>query len=374
MAVMGRKRKNPENGLEPRVYPKGAGFYYFHRDGRWEPLGKDKDAANARARHYNDPDQLFGTLVYWLDQFLIDCERRVALKSTIKGIKLSPRTLEDYKAAITGNGKKPGPLRVYFAPPLTPADLTANMVQEFLTDCAEAGNAVQGNRYRACLSAAISWMLRNDHAPGLKYNPCLQRAGVQRNPESKRERYVTHEEYQEVYAVATRAERRLMTLTYRSLQRPESDIVLWDETVIQTEAGRRYLVFKQHKTGMRMKIGFTSDLDAVLPIGDSKVRRLRAPLVATLKGDHYTYDGISSMLRRSIETANVRRRARGIPEMESFGFRDLKGKGATDMYYIAKRPIEEIQQLIGHANKTMTETYVKQRWREASEPNMVVMG
>jgi hypothetical protein len=24
--------------------------------------------------------------------------------------------------------------------------------------------------------------------------------------------------------------------------------------------------------------------------------------------------------------------------MKSFGFRDLKGKGATDMYYLAKRP------------------------------------
>lgn len=63
------------------------------------------------------------------------------------------------------------------------------------------------------------------------------------------------------------------------------------------------------------------------------MRQVRAPLVASLKGEHYTYDGISSMLRRSIETANVRRSARGVEKMESFGFRDLKGKGATDMYY-----------------------------------------
>ena len=101
---------------------------------------------------------------------------------------------------------------------------------------------------------------------------------------------------------------------------------------------------------------------------------LRAPLVATLKGEHYTYDGISSMLRRSIAVANVRRKARGIDALESFGYRDLKGKGATDMYYIARLPIEDIQQLPGHANKTTTEIYIKQRWRETAEPNMVVMG
>lgn len=373
MAAMGRKRKDPDSGLEPRVYPKGAGFYYVHRDNRWEALGKDKATANARARHYNDPDSLFGTLVYWLDQFLIDCERRVTLKSTIKGIKLAPRTLEDYRGSITGNSKTPGPLRVYFPAPLTPAQVDAQMVQQFLDDCAEAGSAVQGNRHRACLSAAFGWMLRNNHAPGLLHNPCLRGSGVKRNPEKRRERYVTHQEYQEVFAVATRAERRLMALTYRTLQRPESDIILWDDSHVVKEGERRHLQFIQHKTGQRMKIGFTPDLDAVLPVPEGKVRQLRAPLVATLKGKHYSYDGLSSMLRRSIEVANVRRAARGIEPMESFGFRDLKGKGATDMYYIAKRPIEEIQQLIGHASKTMTETYVKQRWRETAEPNTVAL-
>lgn len=352
---------------------KHGAYYYVHRSGKWERLSTDKVEANRKAKVFNDPESLQGTLVYWLDQFLIDCERRVALNSKIKGTKLSQRTYEDYYAAIVGNKKTPGPLRVYFAPPMLPTDVDANMVQGFLDDSAELGNAVQGNRHRACLSAAFSWMLRNSHAPGLMFNPCMRVSGVMRNPETRRDRYVTHDEYQDVFAVATRAERRLMALTYRTLQRPESDIVLWDDSVINKEGERRYLVFKQHKTGQRMKIGFTPDLDAVLPPPEGKVRQLRAPLVASLKGEHYTYDGISSMLRRSIKKANALRLAKGVAPMESFGFRDLKGKGATDMYYIAKRPIEEIQQLTGHANKTMTETYVKQRWREVAEPNMVVM-
>jgi len=79
------------------------------------------------------------------------------------------------------------------------------------------------------------------------------------------------------------------------------------------------------------------------------------------------------MLKRSIETANVRRAARGQEPIASFGFRDLKGKGATDMYYLAKVPIEQIQQLLGHASKTTTEIYIKQRWRETAEPNLVAV-
>lgn len=373
MARMGRQRKNPDNDLEPRVYEKHGAYYYVHRTGKWERLSTDKAEANRKARHFNDPESLFGTLVYWMDQFIIDCERRVALKSVVKGVKLAQRTCDDYKAAIVGTDKKPGPLRVYFAPPMTPLDVTPDMVQGYLDDSAET-RATQGNRDRACLSACFSWMLRNKHAPGLMVNPCMQASGIKRNPETKRQRYVTHDEYREVYLVATRAERLLMELTYRTLQRPESDIILWDDTTITTEGDRRFLKFKQNKTGMAMKIGFSEALEAMLPRREGKVRQLRAPLVATLKGELYTYDGISSMLRRSIKTANERRRANGITEMESFGFRDLKGKGATDMYFVSKMPIEQIQHLLGHASKNTTEIYIKQRWREVAEPNMVVMG
>lgn len=372
MAPMGRQRKNSNSGLEFRVYEKHGAFYYVHRNGKWERLSADKDEANRKARHYNDPESLFGTLVYWMNQYLLDCERRVALGSKVKGVKLAQRTYEDYRDAIVGTKTKPGPLRVYFAAPITPADVTPGMVQDFLNDSAET-RAVQGNRNRACLSACFSWILRNKHAPGLMVNPCMQLSGIMRNPETKRQRYVTHDEYREVYVVATRAERLLMELTYRTLQRPESDIILWDDMVIVTEGDRRYLKFTQNKTGMLMKIGFSERLEGMLPRPEGNVRRLRAPLVGTLKGLHYSYDGISSMLRRSIETANVRRKARGLSPMESFGFRDLKGKGATDMYFIDRMPIEQIQQLLGHACKNTTEIYIKQRWRETAEPNMVLM-
>jgi integrase len=371
---MGRRRKDADHGMEPRVYKSHGAFYYVHLDGgRWEPLGKDLDEANRKARVYNDPTNLEGTVVHWMDQFLMDCAARVKAES------LSPRTCADYAHAIlapTATKKTQGGLRTFFAPPMRPEDVLPTHIEEYLDIGLAAGRAVQANREKSCFSAFMSWLIRSNVVKGLVVNPCLKGSGVKRNPEAKRERYVTHDEYREVYAVATRSERRLMALTYRTLQRPESDIIRWDDTIIQTVGGRRFLVFNQKKTGMRMKIGFTPDLDAELPAMVGNVRPLRresAPLIATLKGKKYTYDGISSMLRRSIESANVLRRARGDADMESFGFRDLKGKGATDMYYLAKVPLADIQQLLGHANQTTTEIYIKARWRETAEPNMVVM-
>jgi integrase len=88
------------------------------------------------------------------------------------------------------------------------------------------------------------------------------------------------------------------------------------------------------------------------------VPQLHQPIVHDLAGKAYTYDGISSMLKRAQKKAGV----------ASFGFRDLKGKGATDMW-LAGEPIERIQLLCGHADKATTEIYIKARWTETAQPN-----
>jgi len=374
MPEMGRNRKDPDSGLETRVYEKHGAFYYVHRDKTWEPLGKDKAAANRKAKIYNDPDGLYGMMVHWLQLFLLHCEARVAAGT------LAKRTLEDYRDAIEiqpdradGTPTKSGALSRYFAAPMTPMDVTPNMVKGFLTINATLGRSVRGNRDKAALSACFSWLITHDENPGVLVNPCLRGSGVTRNPERKRARYVTDDEYRDVFAMASRSERLLMELTYRTLQRPESDIVLWTTAALMVEDGQRKLHFRQNKTGTWVKIAMSPDLDALLPRPTAKVVKITEPLVRTLKGENYTYDGISSMLRRTIAAANAWRKGRGIPQMQSFGYRDLKGKGATDMW-LAGLPIEHIQLLCGHASKATTEIYIKARWNETAQPNMVVMG
>jgi integrase len=377
---MGRKRK-VDNGLEPRVYESHGAFYYCHPGDkaagvkvRWESLGRDKDAANRRAKVYNDPKGRFGTMVYWLEQFLIDCEIRV------KAGQLSVRTLADYRDAV-GTDDKPGALRAYFTPEggqpwIAPNDVTPDMVQDIVDAGVDPGldrpRARRANLERACLSSCFGWLLRKRHCPGLMVNPCLRASGVQRNTETPRERYVTDEEYLAVFEEAPRTVRLMMALAYRTLQRPESDVILWDSRIIQHRDGKKLLHFQQNKTGQWMLIEVTPEIDELLPRDEGNVARLREPLVQRLDGKHYTYGGLYGMLQVARAVANERRRARKLPAIASFGFRDLKGKGATDMW-LAGVPIEKIQALCGHKNKTTTERYVKQRWRESVQPNTLAI-
>jgi integrase len=367
MATVGRKRKSSDTGLEPRVYAKHGAFYYVHRDGKWQRLGTDKAEANQKARLFNDPDGQFGTLVYWLDMFLVHCQARVAANT------MAQRTCDDYQNAIKGTDTKAGALRTFFAPPMTPLDLDPDMVQDFLTTNAELGRPVPANREKAALSSCMSWLIRTGKVPGLKINPCLRASGIQRNAETKRDRYVTHDEYRDVWALAHTSVRLMMELTYRTLQRPESDIIHWTTEVLRTEEGQRKLQFKQGKTGKVMKIAIAFELDALVRASLGDVPKLRQPLIRTRDGNAYSYDGLSAMLKRNITKANKERATKGLPAMPPFGFRDLKGKGATDMWQ-AGVPIEQIQQLCGHEDKTTTEIYVKQRWRETATANQVVMG
>jgi integrase len=379
---MGRRRKNPDSGLEPRVYQHHGAFYYVHPADpavpgsrpRWENLGADRDAANRTAKVYNDPKGLHGTMVYWLDHFVVACGERV------KAGMLAQRTYDDYAEAV-GTDDEPGPLRTYFTPDagqawMTPLDVTPDVVQDYLDDGLESKRARRANLERACLSSCFGWLLRTKEpdgsrkCPGLMVNPCLRSSGVKRNREVPRDRYVTDEEYHAVWDEAPRSVRLMMELTYRTLQRPESDIILWDSTIIVHRGGARMLNFQQNKTKQWMLIRVTAELDDLLPSDDGNVRRLREPLVQRLDGEHYTYGGLSGMLREAIDVANARRAARKQDPIPSFGFRDLKGKGATDMWR-AGVPIEQIQALCGHTTKVTTERYVKQRWREAVQPNTI---
>ena len=330
-------------------------FYYRHRDGRWERVGTDIAQAKRRAALYNDPGGVYGTCTYWLDRFVVDCEARV------KAGDLAERTLKDYR-------KDSELLKAFFGAML-PEDIKPNDVQTYLDIGRKAGRPVRANREKACLSSCLSWLMRQKECPpGLQVNPCMQASGTKGNAESKRERYVTDEEYRAVYAAAGTQVRLLMDLTYRTLQRPESDIIGWTPAVLSRDehTKARILHFQQSKTKVWVKIALTPELDALIRRAMGEPPRIDQTLVHNRQGDRYTYTGIMAMLTAAIKKAN-----RGRPvQIPSFGFRDLKGKGATDMWKSGV-PIERIQLLCGHADKATTEKYIKARWSEAAAPNEV---
>lgn len=358
---MGRKRKDgdPLGLAGTRLAYRYGAFYYRHRDGRWERIGTDIKTAKERARLYLDPAGVYGTVGYWVDRFLVHCAARV------KAETLAERTLSDYaKNAVL--------LKAFFGAML-PEHIQPLHVQSYIDIGSEAGRAVRANREIACLSSCLSWLIRTGQTT-MQVNPCMQASGTKKNSESKRERYVTHDEYREVWAAANVQVRMLMELTYRTLQRPESDILQWTAAIVTREphSRRRVLEFSQGKTGKRMRIAMTEQLELLVQRAIGPQPQPAQTLVHTLQGRPYTYSGITTMLVRAISRVNEARQRDGRAPMATFGFRDLKGKGATDMW-MSGTPIEQIQLLCGHSDKSTTEKYIKARWSVTAEPNSSVI-
>lgn len=361
---MGRQRKDgdPLGLAGTRLAFRRGRFFYIHRaDGRWEDVGTEVEAAKLAAKRFNNPGEAFGTCAWWFTEFLADCKLRV------KAGTLSQRTLDDY----TGYADDDGPLVAAFGRRY-PEQIQPVDVQGYLDFNAKLDppRPVPANRERAFLSSCLSWLIRTGKVPGLVVNPCMRASGVQRNPESKRERYVTHEEYRAVYEAGNRAVRLAMELVYRTLQRPEVDVLAWKPANVRSKEGGKVLHFRQSKTGKLIDIALVGQLGALVAEAIGPVPQLHQPILHRLDGDAYTYDGISAMLKQA--QAKVRaehaKKKGPLAEMPSFGLRDLKGKGATDMW-LAGTPIEQIQLLCGHADKATTERYIKARWRATAQPN-----
>lgn len=368
---MGRKRKgdDPFGLAGTRLAWKHGRFWYRHRATpeqaeRWEDVGTDVVEAKRMSRLYLNPGDDFGTVRYWMPLFLQEFRAMVAAKTR------SQRTLDDYQEAQEH-------LLAYFGR-MYPERIAPNNVSAYLKMHADAGRPVPANRERAALSSMISWLLRRDDCPpGLTVNPCMRASGVVRNTEATRERYVTDEEYLAVYKVAPRSVQIMMELTYRTLQRPESDIIRWTTAIVKRKGDGRVLHFRQGKTGRLMEIELVGRLETMINhiVGSNdKVLKFKQPIVATLSGELYTYKGLGAMLRRAIKAVREKHKEEGgeLAMMASFGFRDLKGKGATDMW-LSGTPIEVIQALCGHADKATTEKYIKARYRESITPNLITL-
>lgn len=287
---------------------------------------------------------------------------------------LAPRTLEDYtRDAI--------PLKAFFGA-MYPIGIEPSHVAEYLDTNLELGRGVRANREKACLSSMFTWLIRTGQA-GVKNNPCK---GVKRNKETKRERYVEDDEMHATLEDAPVQVWAMAELVYRTLQRPE-DIIGWTPrnlTERRDKTGRvvRIIRTRQGKTGAAVDIEVTPEIDAVLTrlkASTKKADRGTAPktvtgltLIHRRDGKPYTYDGLCAMLKR--RQAAVRQKHaenRGpLASMPSWGFYDMKGKGATDMW-LSGVPLEQIQVLCGHDSVTTTERYVKSRWRGIVAPNKV---
>jgi len=330
---MGRRRKDgdPLGLAGTRLIWRWNKFWYRHRDGRWEPVGTDVSEAKRLAAVYNDPGGAYGTTGYWLDRFLLDCAARV------RAGDMSQRTLDDYAANAAE-------LKVFFGR-VAPEAITPNMVQTYLDEGRRAGRATRANRERACLSSCLSWLIREGNTT-MKINPCMRASGVKRNAETARDRYVTDAEYQAVYAVAPKTVRLMMELTYRTLQRPESDILGWTPADIRQKAGGKILRVEQHKTGQVLEIALDGDLLALIESAVGEIPVLRRPNRA-----HARRRGLQLQRPEFHAQARPGQGASAVAGPGALRVPRLEGQG-RDRHVAGRRTkIERIQALCGHKDK-----------------------
>lgn len=334
---MPRRRADPS--IPSRMYFKHSSWYYVHHDMRWERLGPDFEAAKKRAETYNGTRPSYGTMSYWLDEWLKHLDERLKAKT------LAERTRDDYKEAV--------PLLKAYLGSIEPQSVAPHHVATYLELGLQADRAVRANREKSALSSAMTWMVAKGHG-GLKVNPCL---AVKRNTETKRVRYVSDAEYKAVYRYAGPAERAWMELMYRTLQRP-SDILAWTTDHIVRDGVKKVLTFRQGKTERLMRIELTETLqDCLAQLGTHRKKR-SALLIPREDGGQYTEQGIASMFRAAVYAADLK-------DLAPY---DMKAKGATDLYQ-AGTPLEQIQALCGHESVRTTEVYIKRHLNVVVQPN-----
>lgn len=223
---------------------------------------------------------------------------------------------------------------------------------------ADSEGSVRANREKALLSHVFTKAMEKGM---VDFNPCK---GINRNPEKRRERMIEDHEYRAVRELAEDSVQRMMTLIYRTCQRPEDLIKAGPANIKRIDhEGRevRVLRVQQGKTGKTVDILLAGDLEKLVD-EHLTAKTVWPTFVHTRAGRKCTYSGLVAMFGRYVRKAGL----------TDFGMYDLKGKGATDMMRSGV-PIEKIQHLLGHESVTTTEIYIKARLPDIAMPNMRTM-
>lgn len=317
-----------QSSLPSRVYFKNGAFYYVSPSKKWIRLGKTRDEALAT---YNSTVVVStpGTVGALFDRYF---------REVVPGKAV--RTQSD-------NAAEKRPLLAVFGN-MKPKDVKPKHVGEYLDERAKTA-PVRGNREKALLSHVFTMGMRW----GLvEMNPCK---GVHRNPEFGRSRYVSDVELDAVLGLANQTVKDVINFAYATAQRIGDLLEIrlddLDETGVTIEQN------KSLHTAMpvRLHIALSDDMkDIVARRSDSAVEFLFEH-----DGKPYTYDGFSSMFKRSVKKAIELKLIK-----EGFTFHDIRAKSLTD----ADRAGFNAQKLAGHKTAKQTAHYVKKRNVEEVQP------
>ena len=168
---MGRKRIKGRDWLPPGVYQDGYGFFIKTP---YKRLGKDLSKADVWMKwEALTSGTETGSLRWMVNQYL----------KSERFQKLAPKTRKESDAALNRVIETKVKGGTFGDVSLT--SITPGVIRKYIDQRAKP---VAANREISYLSATYSWAFERDM---VKVNPCM---GVRKNPEKRRDRYVTDEE------------------------------------------------------------------------------------------------------------------------------------------------------------------------------------
>ena len=197
----------------------------------------------------------------------------------------------------------------------------------------------------------------------LHTNPCHD---VERPTKQRRERLITDAEFLSVYGRAGPMVKRAMTLAMRTLDLPADLYAMGPRNIVRLPDGRRLLRYDRSKIkGALVEIEVLGELAKV--IDDALPEKIVCEtFVHKRNGKAFTRDGLGAMFRRHCVGSPTHPVD---PVIADFGLRDLRAKGATEMYRANRDAIHRVQLLLGHKSVRTTEIYLKGLVPETAQPN-----
>lgn len=308
-----RPRKKDRH-LPACMYQK-HGAYYLVRKGKWERLDSDFQAALLAYAKKTSVAGIGGM------PDLIDR----ALKHHCK--KVSANTAKQYEAAAER-------LKGIFAE-FEPQQVLPRHVAAIKMDLADTPNMC--NRILSFLRIVFGYALEWQE---VDTNPCI---GIKRHEEARRDRYISDGEFAALLAASSPYIRCILEMCYLTGQRI-GDVLAIRLSDISDEG----VAFTQEKTGAKLIVGMTPDLQDVIARAKALPRKIRGmTLFCSRTGKPVSYDTVK-MAFRELRTKT------GIATVT---IHDIRAKSLTD----ADREGKNAQTLGGHTDARMTARYLRGR-------------
>lgn len=324
--MMGRVRKSNHN-LPPRMHIKGGAYYYVTSTvpRKWTMLSKDLQEAKVKWADMEgkaDTTGLFSSLV---ERYLLECTTDLAA-NTVKQYTIQANVLNSIFGTVQIK------------------QITPPMIAGYLDNHKSKTSA---NNEIALMSTMFEKALRWGWCDR---NPVK---GIRRNYVKQRSRYITDTEFDAIRSSLPDYIQCMMDMCILTASRV-SDII----NIKMQDIADGGLYITQQKTGKRQFYKITPELNAAIDaaMGLAKGRRVRSMfLICNKQGRQVRYE----TFREKFKAACV---ALELPDTH---FHDIRAKSATDAYSEGR----DHQKLLGHANRAMSDRYVKAREIDVVTPH-----